>query len=356
MLHLTSSFPRWDGDPSGRFVLDLAATSGLDAHVLAPHFPGTPAEEVLEGVPVRRFAYAPARLERLAYGGGLPANLRRPGRAVFLPSFLAAFRRAARREVARLRPDVLHAHWWVPSGLVGGGLGVPLVVTLHGSDAHLAARPGVRRLARWVLGRADVVGAVSEAVCASWPGTELLPMPVLMPSAGPWSPPPAPPLRLVAVGRNTPEKGFDVLLEAMARVRSGGIDVHLDLFGEGTEAAAGHGPVDRQVIAAALASAHAMVVPSRREGLGLVAAEALVVGCPVIASATGGLVELVEPGADGVLVPPGDAAALAGAIAALPVGPPAARLVARHRPEEVAARHLAVYERAVYERVSGRRS
>ena len=330
---------------------DLAATSGLDAHVLAPSFPGAPAEEVLEGVPVRRFRYAPGALEVLAYGRGLPANLRRPQGAVFLPSFLVGFRRAARREVERLRPDVVHAHWWVPSGLVGGGLGVPLVVTMHGSDAHLAARPGMRRIARWVLDRADAVGGVSEAVCASRPGTELLPMPVLMPAAGPWSPPPAPPIRLVAVGRNAPEKGFDVLLEAIAHVRSRGIDVQLDLYGQGTERAGGHGPVDRRVIATALAGAHAMVVPSRREGLGLVAAEALAVGCPVIASATGGLVELVEPGADGVLVPPGDAVALADAIAALPTGRPAARLVARHRPEVVAARHLAVYER-----VSGRRS
>ncbi|MBW8826940.1 MAG: glycosyltransferase family 4 protein [Acidobacteria bacterium] len=350
VLHLTSSFPRWEGDGSGRFVLDLAATSGLDAHVLAPHFPGSPSDETVDGVGVRRFRYAPDGLERLAYGGGLPANLRRLDRAPLLPLFLLAFRRAAAAEVRRLRPDVVHAHWWAPAGWVAAGLGVPFVVTMHGSDAHLARSGPARSLARRVLASAGTVGVVSQSLTAAWPGAEVLPMPVCLPVAGPWSPPPAPPIRLVAVGRNAPEKGFDVLLAALAHIRSTGTDFHLDLFGEGTQAIGGHGPVDRSTIAAALAQAHALVVPSRREGLGLVAAEAVLAGCPVIASDVGGLPEVVEAGVDGLLVAPGDPVALAAAIERLPLPAPIGRLVAHHDPAAVAARH-----RAVYERVSERR-
>ena len=345
VLHLTSSFPRWEGDGSGRFVLDLAATSGLDAHVLAPHFPGSSTAETIDGVGVRRFRYAPGRLERLAYGGGLPVNLRRPDRAPLLPLFLLAFRRAAAAEVRRLRPDVVHAHWLAPAGWVASRLGVPFVVTMHGSDAHLASGGVARSLARQVMAKAAGVGVVSEALAAAWPGVDVLPMPVCLPVAGPWAPPPSPPVRLVAVGRNAPEKGFDVLLAALAHLRSQGTEFHLDLFGEGTQSLGGHGPVDRATIAAALAQAHAMVVPSRREGLGLVAAEALLAGCPVIASDVGGLPELVEDGVDGVLVPAGDPVALAAAIERLPLPAPVGRLVARHEPAAVAARHLEVYER-----------
>jgi glycosyltransferase involved in cell wall biosynthesis len=133
----------------------------------------------------------------------------------------------------------------------------------------------------------------------------------------------------------------------------------LDIIGEGPDAVAlatraaplgddvtFHGARSRDEIAAFLARAHALVVPSRREGLGMVALEALAVGCPVIASATGGLIELVGEG-DGALVPPGDPAALAAALRRLPFGPPRAVAVDRHRPATVAADHLAVYQSLV---------
>jgi glycosyltransferase involved in cell wall biosynthesis len=155
---------------------------------------------------------------------------------------------------------------------------------------------------------------------------------------------------LVAVGRNAPEKGFDVLLRAL-----GGLDVELDMFGAGTESLTGgrvrgHGPVSRDEIAAALVTAHALVVPSRREGLGLVAIEGLSTGTPVIASAVGGLIETVEDGVDGILVPPDDVAALASALRELPLPGPRAAAVHLHEPDEVAARHLAAYEEAVNRR------
>jgi glycosyltransferase involved in cell wall biosynthesis len=147
---------------------------------------------------------------------------------------------------------------------------------------------------------------------------------------------PAPlPVRVVAIGRNSPEKGFDLLR---------GLDVPVDVYGEGTESLpGGHGPVTRSELLDALARAHAVVVPSRREGLGLVALEALAAGRPVIATRVGGLPEVVEDGVDGILVPPDDVDALRAAVARLPLPPPKGAALARHRPAEVAARHLEVY-------------
>jgi glycosyltransferase involved in cell wall biosynthesis len=344
VLHLTSSFPRWDGDTSGLFVLDLAAGSGLDAHVLAPHAPGAARAEMLAGVGVRRFRYAPDRLEQLAYGGGIPDNLRRPARAPLLAPFLLAFWIAARAEVRRLRPDVVHAHWWAPAGVVAARLGVPWVVTVHGSDARLPGR-------RHALRRAGAVGAVSESLVAELgEPAELLPMPLHVRPVRPWAPPSAPPIRVLAVGRNAPEKGFDVLLEAAARCRADGVDIEVDFVGAGTEAIGGRGPRSRAEIADLLAGVHALVVPSRREGLGLVALEALACGVPVVASAVGGLPEIVQDGVDGRLVPAGDAVALAVALRDLPRPAPVGRAVARHEPEAVAALHLEVYERVTARR------
>lgn len=371
VLHLTSSFPRTKGDTPGLFILDLTATlagAGLDVHVLAPHDAGAATVDRLEGVDVRRFRYGPNRLEKLAYRGGLLANVRRPTRAPLVPAFVAAYRRAAIAEARRLQPDVLHAHWWFPGGVAGlaaaKATGIPLLVTLHGSDVHIAGRMGLGPVARRVVRSADGVAAVSSALrsdVAARFGLEptavhLLPMPVRIDAAAPWAPPEPPPLRVVTMGRLAREKGLDVLAGALLLLRERGVVVEWDAYGEGPEVVGlktrvrplgddvrFHGPRPRSEISEVLARAHALVVPSRREGLGMVALEALAVGCPVIASATGGLVELVEPG-DGILVAPGDPVALADAIERLPLGAPVGAAAARHLPERVVADHLAAYE------------
>jgi glycosyltransferase involved in cell wall biosynthesis len=307
---------------------------------------------VQDGVHVHRFRYAPDRAEVLAHRGGLLAAARSFARVPLIPVFLVAYTWSAWREARRVRPDVIHAHWWFPGGLAGviasRLTGIPLVVTVHGSDLHLP----IRALGRAVLRRAIVVGTVSDALRGSVQerfgvDADVLRMPAHLPTVAAFRPADPPPLRLVAVGRNQPEKGFDVLVRALD-----GLDADLDVFGTGTESLTGgrvrgHGASPRSAIFAALSNAHALVVPSRNEGLGLVALEALAAGRPVIASAVGGLVETVEDGVDGILVPPDDVDALAGALRELPLPAPRARAVARHRPEEVAARHLAAYERAV---------
>lgn len=371
VLHLTSSFPRSKGDTPGLFILDLTSTladAGLDVHVLAPHDDGAATVDELDGVHVRRFRYAPNRMEKLAYRGGLLANVRKPTRAPLVPAFVAAYRRAAIAEARRLQPDVIHAHWWFPGGVVGlaaaKATGVPLLITLHGSDVHIAGKLGLGSVARRVVKRADGVAVVSSAlrsdVVARFgldPGSvHLLPMPVRIDEVAPWSPPAPPPIRVVTVGRLVTEKGYDVLVEALLALRGRGVRVTWDVIGEGPEAVPlatrarelgedvrFHGPRSRREISTALSTAHALVVPSRREGLGMVALEALHVGCPVVASAAGGLVELVEPG-DGILVSPGDPSALADALARLPLPPPIGAAAARHQPARVAADHAAAYE------------
>jgi len=141
---------------------------------------------------------------------------------------------------------------------------------------------------------------------------------------------------LVVVGALEERKGHAVLLEALAILANP--RVHLLCAGEGSaraglEARCAALGLDATVrflgrvddVASVLAAADVMVMPSRQEGLGVAALEAMAVGLPVIASRVGGLPEAVQDGETGLLVPTGDPAALAAAIGRLAADPMLAR-------------------------------
>lgn len=372
VLHLTSSFPRNAGDHVAPFLLDLARAQqslGLEVAVLAPHDAGTARAEDLGAVGVHRFRYASDRWERLSYRGGILGRSRTLGGLLLLPVFFIAFAVSTLRLARRFRPDVLHAHWWIPAGICGLPasrlVGAPLVVTLHGTDVHLLRHRVVRTVARAVLRRAALVAVVSDDLqrlvldLLELPAERVvvLRMPVAR-VADVAQPVVSGPARLVAAGRLSVEKGFDVLLEAVAVAVGEGADLQLDLIGSGPEhdrLAALAAPLadrvrlipaqPREVLWQHMDAAQVLVVPSRREGLGLVALEAIARGRPVIASRAGGLVEVVHDGVDGVLVPPGDVRALAAALHELPLDCPKGAALDRHAPQDVARAHRDAYAR-----------
>ena len=137
---------------------------------------------------------------------------------------------------------------------------------------------------------------------------------------------PAAPPTLFAAGRLVPKKGFDVLLRALAQCSDQSLC--LTLNGDGPERDVLHtlahelhldervffaGTRSHVEVIAGMCHSSLVVVPSRQEPFGLVALEAMQTGRPVVASEAGGLPEVLA-GADALLVPPGDAAALAAAI------------------------------------------
>src|SRR6185503_6889582 len=142
VLFLTHSFPRELGDAPGSFVLRLATAlrgEGVDTHVVAPAARGLADHDKLDGIQVDRFRYAPRRFETLAYTGNMAAQFQASWSAKFtMLGFLGAEFSSAVRARREFEPDVIHAHWWFPNGLVGTWLSkmsnAPLVTTLHGTD------------------------------------------------------------------------------------------------------------------------------------------------------------------------------------------------------------------------------
>jgi glycosyltransferase involved in cell wall biosynthesis len=340
VLFLTHNYPRFASDAAGSFLHRLALAlraADVEVHVLAPAGAGLAADDAIDGVPVRRFRYAPRFMESLAYTGTMAeqvlGTLRGKGA---LAGLLGAGSLAVHREIERIAPDVVHAHWWFPAGLLArGGAGhLPVVTTMHGSDVRLARKVSLAHpLLRSVLEHSAVVTAVSSWLAgearAMAPAVrvEVAPMPAditLFPDVkadrveG----------RVLFVGRLNAQKGLADLLEAMAWVPAATLDVVGD--GDDREALRARaerlgvharvrwlGAIPRTELPASYRAAQAVVVPSRNEGLGLVAVEAQLSRTPVIAYRSGGLPDVVDPKWGGTLVPPGDVRALAGAIDAL---------------------------------------
>jgi glycosyltransferase involved in cell wall biosynthesis len=253
-----------------------------------------------------------------------------------------AFARLA-RSIRRSRPDILHTHLVHADfhGLPAGRLArVPVQIsTKHGFNpfrgrrAFATADRAVARLADVHIAiSAGLARYLAESEGFDEAGFEIVHYGI---EAGPPPPPPPAEPRLAIVGRLIPIKGHDVLLEAVARARDDVPGLSVEIAGDGplepelratTERLGLDGVVSFlgrvSPVAPVFERAAIVVVPSLGEGFGMVALEAMERGRAVIASDVGGLPEIVADGRTGLLVPAGDADALARAIVEL-AGDPA---------------------------------
>jgi glycosyltransferase involved in cell wall biosynthesis len=283
---LTTSYPRGPDDVAGVFVRDGVEhlrEEGLEVEIVSP---------------------ATFRHYGLAYGHGILGNIRRrPWLALGVPLFLLSYGRAARK--AARGADVVHAHW-LPSALPALETGKPFVVQLWGTDVELARH--LRWIVRPLLTRAGVVLCPSNALAGAARTlgareARVVPSGVSTPDVvGPSENPP----HVLFVGRLSEEKGILDFLQATDGMRR-------VIVGDGPlrdrvpEAVGFVGPTE---LGPYYERAAVVVCPSRREGYGVVAREAMAHGRPVVASAVGGLVDAVEDGVTGLLVPPRDVTAL----------------------------------------------
>jgi glycogen synthase len=260
--------------------------------------------------------------------------------------------------VLRRPADVVHAHQGedlavLPLGLLAARRHrCPLVVTVHCSLGHTVQGRSVRaRILRavggWIewrcLRRADAVVVLTDRTRAALlddgvPAERITTIPSgfdpalfaaphrdVLPGVG------RP--RAGYVGRLAAQKRADLLVEAFGRMRSA---AHLVIVGDGPEAArvrrlaaespaaeriTARGFVEHRAVPALLASLDVLVLPSAYEEMGSVLVEAMASGLPVVASAVGGIPEVVRDGETGLLVPPGDVAALTAALDRLAADP-----------------------------------
>jgi glycosyltransferase involved in cell wall biosynthesis len=324
VLVLTTSYPRHEADFAGRFLADTVDRlrgRGLEVDVLAPG---------------RGFADF-----GLGRGAGVMANARRRPWAV--PPFLAAMTRAVRR--AARRADVVHAHW-LPNGLPAALSRKPFVLTLHGTDVALAERAPA--FARPVVGRARVVIGVSHALAQAARelgagDVRVIPNGVAIPEDVAEE---AEPPEVLYAGRLSPEKGIEDLLAVADGLR-------LVVAGDGPlrpRVPQALGMLPRDELSRLYGRAAAVVFPSRRDGYPVACAEAMAHGRPVVATAVGGLPDMVVDGETGLLVPPGDAPSLRAAVDRLLADPALRRRLGAAARERIAG--LSGWEKVLDETVA----
>lgn len=330
ILVLSYEFPPVGGG-GGRVAQDLAiglARRGHEIRVLTAHLEGLPLVETVDGALVER----------------IPTRRKTAFRADFTE--MADYDRVAvargRKVIREWRPDLIHAHFAVPTGAAAFALsrltGVPYVLTVHLGDVPGAVPEKTDRWFKWIYpftppiwrGATKVV-AVSEftrqlalrqydvPVEVIPNGVELAVLPAHEPSDG------IP--RLVFAGRFVETKNPDQLVAALTRLQD--LPWTCVMLGDGPllesvrETVAGSGLTERfslpgwvtpgQVVSQ-FARSDILVLPSRSEGLSVVGVQALAMGLSLVLSDAGGNLELVRDGENGFLFPVGDVDALTAAL------------------------------------------
>lgn len=356
----TTSYPRFPGDGVGSFIEPIAhgiAARGHDVHIVAPWHPRIRRPEREGQVHFHFFRYAPLpSLSIFGYANALKADVTlRPTAYLVTPLALAAWRRTLRRVVRRHAASVVHAHWVIPGGFLAAAsrLGLPLVVSLHGSDVYVAEGNRLARAAsRYAFNRAAWITACSDdlrqraiAIGACGNRTEVVPYGV---DTDRFRPDPdarerirqahgleeATPL-VVAAGRLVRKKGFEYLIDAVGLLGNRWPSLTLLLAGSGDleselrHRAASRSITDRVVFAGALpqgdiakvfSAADVVAVPSVRDdsgnvdGLPNIVLEALASATPVVATAAGGIGSVAKDGETARVVAERDPQGFANAI------------------------------------------
>ena len=326
---ISSSYPRHPGESINAGVLAREVAQGIaklghEVTVVTPDKPGGVVfEDDVEGV-VIQWPRPTVALSDL--------NPRNPLEAVKAAALLVSGRRTIRRIAAESPPDAVVALWGLPSGIFARWAhkqtGAPYVTWLLGSDVWRADRlPGGKRTLSRVLEDATANFADGSELARRARADTGVDVSVL------WSARTLPAVDATAeqadvlfVGRYHPNKGPDVLLEALAQLDDG---VNFAFHGHGVleaelrskAAAMGRdaaqvigGPISAAELSARLRSTQVLVIPSRIESVPLILGDAIQAGTPVVVTDVGDMGTVVERHNLGLVVPPEDPAAMAGAI------------------------------------------
>jgi glycosyltransferase involved in cell wall biosynthesis len=400
---LTHNYPRFPGDFSGTFIEALCQEFARQEQQVTIWAPFDSAYQISDfGFPIldstadgpkskiqnpkfvlagskinlRLYRYAFSdQAHTLGYMRTMQSDLALRRNSYWLgPAMMVAGMATVTREARRLRPDLLHAHWLLPNGLIGAVasrlLGIPLVISVPGSDAQVAnANPVFRALARFAMRQASLMTANSadlrDAVAALDP-TVLHKFDLILYGADPTALKPDPtgvadlqahwianqpitqsslqdkpshPVIVLCVGRMVYKKGFDTLIRALAEPTLRNQDVLAVMIGDGDQKAEWQalaqalgvndrlrwvGNVPKDKIGVYYNACDVLVNPSVRkpvDGLNVCVLDAMSCGKTVVGSTVAGNPLAIVDGETGFLTAEGDPAALAAALAKLAADP-----------------------------------
>ncbi len=351
---LTSSFPRFRRDTAGVFIYHLArhlAKIGMEIDIIAPHDDGYPYREQWDNITIHRFQYAyPPQSQNLCYRSGMLSNMTKDRvlTRMQIPMFFMSQAIELAKRIHRKKPDIIHAHWSLPQGLIGVSaqkiFGIPCVVSVHGSDVFGLNHPIARHINAFVLKHAAGCTANSTAtrnranILSQRHDIAVIPMGIdtrLFCKS-----PDTETIRqeygivgkkiMLSVGRLIEIKGLNYLVNAMNHVLRKEQDAVLILIGSGPEknrliclaqqlGIEGHirfiDAMPQEKLVKFYSLADVFVMPSVvSEGLGLVLLEASSCGATLIGTDIGGIRDIIRHEHTGLLVPPKDSETLASAI------------------------------------------
>jgi glycosyltransferase involved in cell wall biosynthesis len=343
---LTSTYARSSEDPQVPWMRELNSRLKNEVEqlvVMGPSYKGLKSHEI-DGIQVERFRYAPASIEALTHDEGAPNKTRRLGPKLLAIPYLLCGIIAVFAWCLKHRINVLHAHWPFPHAiwaiLPKYLLGVKVVSFSHGAELAMARRSSkIRTVLGWLLRASDERLANSshtaaEVLAVSGMTAKVVPYGTSIEVKTTEAPQTAGPDLLLFCGRLVQRKGIDVLLRAMPSILEKR-DVRLVITGEGDckdvwmklsselkldDVVRFAGFVSNDELAALYQNCSAYVHPAifddrgDTEGLGVVLVEALAYQRPVVASAVGGIVDVILHEKTGLLVPEKDPAALAAAV------------------------------------------
>lgn len=323
ILVLNYEFPPVGGG-GGRVAEDICrvlAKRGHSIRVQTSHVKGLPKVEERDGYRIYRS----------------PSLRRRADTCTFweMGTFLAMNLLPSMRHAVTWKPDVIHVHFAVPTGVLGWlinlATGIPYVLTAHLGDVPGGVPEQTDRIFRIIKPltvpiwqRAATVTAVSEYIRKL--ALESYDVPIETIHNGidlvkcRQSPPyPHDPKRLVFAGRFSPQKNLLFLIDALGHVSD--LDWHMDMLGDGplmevvtakihegglTDRIHLHGWVEPDTVERIMSQSDVLLLPSLSEGMPVVGVRALGHGMAILGSDVGGIVDVTENGVNGFLCPVND--------------------------------------------------
>lgn len=328
LLVLNYEFPPVGGG-GGRIAADfcrLLASFGHEVQVHTSWFPSLPVRELKDGYTIVRSYAGRQRLHTCSV----------PEMAAYLVMTLGP----TLKQVRTLKPNVMHVHFAVPSGLIAWIIhrltGIPYVLSAHLGDVPGGVPAQTDHLFRWIKpftrpiwrNAAAVTADASHIQQLAWQSydvpIEILPNGIDL--ASKWREPSAPsnPVRLIFAARLSVQKNPLFLIQTLFRVKD--LPWRLDLVGDGplrpavqnlvtkldlSSKISFHGWVSQEKLQSLMQDSDILVMPSLSEGIPLVGVLALAAGLAILGSRVGGISDLVEPGQNGFLVPVNDMSAFA---------------------------------------------